>query len=216
MHVSIFFVITSVSCEDGSSCPTYFCLVHSGSLQHLTQEYVSANHLRGRNVSCFRPLTASYWLGLAGMNTFASVVKSSGFLLSVGLDSRSFMQNSLALLEIYGWSSDRSLCAPVGDEGCWYVCLRHVGIDGVCTSSPSGPWSPAPSEGASMRDQFQKEMNFPLRRLWLLFWQISTSCWFLKREILQDFLSAFSSSAPAQQLEVKYFKLLYQCDQRWV
>lgn len=215
-------MITSVSCEDGSSYRTYFCLVHSGSLQQLTQEYVSACHLRG-NVSCFRPLTASYWLGLAGMNTFTSVVKSSGFLLSVGLDSRSFMQNSLALLEIYGWSSDRSLCAPIGDEDCWYVCFRHISIDGVCTSSPSGPWSllplkepPHTNQASSMRDQFQKEVHFPLRRLWLLFWQISISCCFLKREILQDFLSVFSSSAPAQQLEVKYFKLLYQCDQRWV
>lgn len=82
------------------------------------------------------------------------------------------MQNSLALLEIYGWSSDRSLCASIGDEDCWYVCLGHISLDGVCTSSPSGPQSllsvKKPScthHASSLRDQLRKEVNFPLRSL---------------------------------------------------
>lgn len=107
----------------------------------------------------------------------------------------------------------------MGDEDYWCVCLRHVSLDGVCTR----PWSLVPvkkpsctAHASSLRDQLQKEVSFPLRRLWLLLRQISTSCCFLKEEILQDFLSVFSSSAPAQQLEVRYFKLLYQCDQHWV
>lgn len=122
---------------------------------------------RGRNVSCCRPLTASYWFGLAGMNTFMSVVKSSGFLFSVGLHSRSFMQKSLALLEMYGWSSDRSLCASIGDEDCWYICLRHVSLDGVCTSSPSGPRSLLPGKKPSHTNHASlREISW--RKMWTL------------------------------------------------
>jgi len=74
-----FFMTTSVSFEDGScySC-TCFRLVQPGLLQWLAHEYIFANHLRSereRDVSCCRLLTASYSFGLAGMNTFMSVVK---------------------------------------------------------------------------------------------------------------------------------------------